>query len=875
MDFPIRVAGRRRQWRGGRGIAGRGGGSQRNTSCTVLVNVTGTASGQYTNVSGAVSSTNGGTGNTASANLTVASPPAITKTFGTMTIPSNGTTSLDFSISNPNSGVALTNVSFTDNLPAGLTVAAPNNLASTCGGTATAVAGSSQASLSGGTLAASTSCTVSLNVQGTTAGVKNNSVQVTSTEGGTGNTSNASLTVTTPPAVIKVFGAGSIPLNGSTSLSFTIQNNNTAQSLSGIGLSDTLPAGLVVSTPNGLTGICGGGTIKATAGSNAIALSAATLAASSSCNFSVNVTGTAAGQQNNVTSAVTSTEGGTGGTASAGLNVVAPPSIAKAFGAAAIPRNGTTSLTFTVTDPAANTVAETGVAFTDTLPIGLVVTTPNGLSNTCGGTATAVAGGTSISVTGGSIAAANTSCTVLVNVTGTASGQYTNVSGAVSSTNGGTGNTASANLTVANPPGITKTFGTMTIPSNGTTSLDFSISNPNSGVALTNVSFTDNLPAGLTVATPNNLASTCGGTATAVAGSSQASLSGGTLAASTSCTVSLNVQGTTAGVKNNSVQVTSTEGGTGNTSNASLTVTTPPAVIKVFGAGSIPLNGSTSLSFTIQNNNTAQSLSGIGLSDTLPAGLVVSTPNGLTGICGGGTITATAGGNAIALSAATLAASSSCNFSVNVTGTAAGQQNNVTSAVTSTEGGTGGTASAGLNVVAPPSIAKAFGAAAIPRNGTTSLTFTVTDPAANTVAETGVAFTDTLPIGLVVTTPNGLSNTCGGTATAVAGGTSISVTGGSIAAANTSCTVLVNVTGTASGQYTNVSGAVSSTNGGIGNTASANLTVASPPAITKTFGTMTIPSNGTTSLDFSISNPNSGVALTNVAFTDNLPSGLA
>ena len=95
------------------------------------------------------------------------------------------------------------------------------------------------------------------------------------------------------------------------------------------------------------------------------------------------------------------------------------------------------------------------------------------------------------------------------------------------------------------------------------------------------------------MATPNALNNTCGGTATAVAGSGSISLSGGTLAASACCTVSVNVQGTTAGVKNNSVQVTSTEGGTGNTSNASITVVAPPVIIKAFGAASIPLNGST------------------------------------------------------------------------------------------------------------------------------------------------------------------------------------------------------------------------------------------------------------------------------------------
>jgi mucin-19 len=842
--------------------------------CQFSVTVTGAASGNYTNTTGAVNSTNGGAGNTATANLTVASPPTITKAFGAATLPVNGTTSLTFTITNPNTGVSLSGLAFTDNLPAGLVVAPTPNLTSTCGGTATAVAGASSASLSAGTLAASASCTVSLSVQGTTAGVKNNSVQVTSTQGGTGNTSNASVTVTAPPVLSKAFGAASVPLNGSTSLGFTIQNNNTTQSLSGIGFTDTLPAGLVISTPNGLTGTCGAGTIAATQGTSAIGLSGATLAQSGSCTFSVNVTGTAVGQQNNTTGAVTSTEGGTGGTASASIAVVAPPSIAKAFSPTSAALNGSTTLTFTVSNPAANTVAETGVAFTDTLPTGLVVATPNGLTNTCGGTATAAAGSTGISLTGASIATPNTSCTVHVNVTGTTSGQYTNITGAVSSTNGGTGNTASANLTVASPPAITKLFGATTLPANGTTSLTFNITNPNTGVSLSGLAFTDSLPAGLVVAATPNATNTCGGTATATAGASSASLSAGTLAASASCTVSLSVQGATAGVKNNSVQVTSTEGGTGNTSNASLTVTAPPVLSKAFGAASVPLNGSTSLSFTIQNNNTTQSLSGISFTDTLPAGLVISTPNGQAGTCGAGTIAATQGTGAISLTGATLAQSSSCTFSVNVTDATAGTKNNTTGAVTSTEGGTGGTASASINVVAPPSIAKAFNPTTVVLNGITSLTFTITNPAANAVAETGVAFTDTFPAGIVVATPNGLTNTCGGTATATTGSGSVSLTGGTAASSST-CTMTVNVTATASGQFTNTTGSVSATNGGTGNTASANLTVASAPAITKAFGAASVSLNGTTTLTFNITNPNTNVALTNVAFTDTFPAGLA
>src|SRR5207245_6268850 len=147
--------------------------------------------------------------------------------------------------------------------------------------------------------------------------------------------------------------------------------------------------------------------------------------------------------------------------------------------------------------------------------------------------------------------------------------------------------------------------------------------------------------------------------------------------------------------------ISSNESGAGATSNtATVTVVSPPVIIKFFGAASVPLNGSTSLSFTIQNNNTTTTLTGVGFSDTLPAGMVVSTPNGLTGSCGGGTITATQATNVISLSGASLAQSTSCTFSINVTGTAAGTQNNTTGNVTSTQGGTGGTASSSVNVVA-------------------------------------------------------------------------------------------------------------------------------------------------------------------------------
>jgi hypothetical protein len=132
--------------------------------------------------------------------------------------------------------------------------------------------------------------------------------------------------------------------------------------------------------------------------------------------------------------------------------------------------------------------------------------------------------------------------------------------------------------------------------------------------------------------------------------------------------------------------------------NCTAVPATPPTISTAFGAATIPLNGTTSKSFTITNPNPNTSLSGIGFTDTLPAGLVVATPNGLSGSSGGGSITATAGSGTISLSGATLGGGESITFSVNVTGTTSGTKVNTTSAVTSADSGPGNTASAVITV---------------------------------------------------------------------------------------------------------------------------------------------------------------------------------
>jgi arabinogalactan endo-1,4-beta-galactosidase len=127
----------------------------------------------------------------------------------------------------------------------------------------------------------------------------------------------------------------------------------------------------------------------------------------------------------------------------------------------------------------------------------------------------------------------------------------------------------------------------------------------------------------------------------------------------------------------------------------------PPEITKAFGSASVALNENTTLTFNLSNSNSSLSLSGIGFTDNLPTGQIVSTPNGLTGSCGGGTITAVAGSSSITLSSAALGAATTCTFAVNITGTASGAQKNTTSVISSNEAGDGGAATATLIVAGP------------------------------------------------------------------------------------------------------------------------------------------------------------------------------
>jgi uncharacterized repeat protein (TIGR01451 family) len=151
-------------------------------------------------------------------------------------------------------------------------------------------------------------------------------------------------------------------------------------------------------------------------------------------------------------------------------------------------------------------------------------------------------------------------------------------------------------------------------------------------------------------ATPNATTTGCGSpTFTPAAGNTSVSFSGGTIAANGTCTLTVNVTVTTGGSKVNTTgNVTSTNGGTGNTGTATLAVNqTAPLVSALksssFVAATNDLDGSGSLSpgdtllYTIYVTNTgnADALAVIltdtpGARTTLVAGSVITTQGTVT-----------------------------------------------------------------------------------------------------------------------------------------------------------------------------------------------------------------------------------------------------
>jgi uncharacterized repeat protein (TIGR01451 family) len=271
-----------------------------------------------------VSSTNGGTGNTAMATLTMQPADlAIAKTHAAPFFRGQVGATYGITVSNNGAGPTTGTVTVVDTLPNVANTLVPTALSGTgwtCTlGTLTCTR--SDALAPGGSYP---SITLTVDVPANIAESFTNTATVSG--GGETNTGNDTAsdptTIENPPLIAKAFKPPVMAINATSALTFTVTNPGTnTVALTGVTFTDVL-SGMLIASPNGLTGDCGGGAITAVSGTTTIALSGAMLPVNGTCTFSVDVTPTGIGTLTNTTGNVTSTNGGAGGTASARLTVV-------------------------------------------------------------------------------------------------------------------------------------------------------------------------------------------------------------------------------------------------------------------------------------------------------------------------------------------------------------------------------------------------------------------------------------------------------------------------------------------------------------------------------------------------------------------------
>lgn len=678
-------------------------------SCTVSVNVTSTTIGNLINTipSGELSSSGGGTTITntdpASATLNIGGtlPPTVSKSFSSSTIWVGEISRLSIVIRNFDPNVALTQVSLRDDLPADLFIANPVSPAlSGCGtsATLTAVSGGNSVALNNATIAPASTCTITVNVSGNVQGIYTNIIppNTLQTDEGLTNLTQAITRLQVDEIGLgKRFEPGTLPAGGITTLVIILRNPN-ASAYTGVSLTDPLPPPLTVVSVTQNT--CGGtiatdpSTITLTGGT----IPAGSPSAPGTCEIRVEVTvpsGTPSGTLRNVIPVGSlTTDQGVGNVLPvdarlvvSGTEVVAR----KSFSPSTIQINGNARLRIEIFAPSDTNL--TNFSLTDNLPAGLTVSnsTPASTSG-CGASPplvlSAPTGATTISLTNGLILAGE-HCQIDVYLTGSAAGQYTNritPSDITNNENRVPSNDLTSSLTVSSGAirsiALVKGFDPLTVFGGSASTMSVELINQSS-TSLSGIAFIDTMPDGMILANPLNFnVGTCGGTLSGTPGANSFSFSGGSLPALGSCSLTLSATMTVNGNLTNTIPnggLTTNEGVT-NVDPAEATLTNLPgaSLSKYFVTNPMTAGSDSALTITIQNTGNVP-LSGMGFSDSLPAGLSISGASapGPVNNCGG-ILTAVSGTQLIQLQDGVLEAISSCTIVVHITGNTSGSYRN-------------------------------------------------------------------------------------------------------------------------------------------------------------------------------------------------------
>ncbi|MBZ0248650.1 MAG: DUF11 domain-containing protein, partial [Burkholderiales bacterium] len=518
------------------------------SSCTVTVVVSSDLPGVHPNQASGVASTQAPTGAASNvANLTVtAAPPTIAKAFAPAGIPVFGTSTITFTIANAN-GIPLTAASFTDTL-ANMQVNAAGPAGGTCAGAGgnALTAGQTALALSGLTIPANGSCTVTVVVASNVVGTHPNQASgVASAEAATGAASNvANLTVQPlPPTVAKQFTPAGILSGGTSTLMVTIGNPNPSP-ITVTSVTDTYPAGVTTAgTPAASTTCLPGGVVTFNAGS--VTLTGGTVPASGSCTFQVAVTAATQGSYTNTIAAGALTTSGGFNTlpASATLTVDPVADVAVVKTAPATVGTGQ-SLSYTVSVVNNGPDAAHGTQLADTVPAQVT-----GVSAVCGaasGGAACGAVGVAGNVVTGTIPTLPAGGSVTFTITGTATGLGASSNTATVTAPGGVfdpvpGNNSSTAATTILAPDLTLAkshAGNFTVGVNGTYSL--TVSNGAGSLATSGtVTVVDTLPAGLSFVSGGGTGWSCGAAGQVVTCTMAASIAAGASAPVLSITVAV------------------------------------------------------------------------------------------------------------------------------------------------------------------------------------------------------------------------------------------------------------------------------------------------------------------------------------------------
>lgn len=693
-------------------------------------NIPGTNSTNLTNTipAGALTNDQGQTNaEPASDNVRVRPALVATKRYSNNdTVSPDATTRMVITVQNRSNALGATGVNFTDPLPSPLEVATPLsvNYNNCGGGTLTGVApGDTTLNFSGGAIAANSTCTIAIDVYvppTATVGanldniIPNDSInndQGFDSNGVTG--SEGRLQVINRIEITKAFDSNTIRRGTRSQLIIRIENNRrssdsgAALPLTGVEITDNLPANLQVANPANFTNVrCDHSSTPnftgTTPGSTSFSMTNASLAPISdsdpeadTCEIRFDVEEidrdfNSPGNQtprtyNNATSNFTNDQNeGVGTVATADLTVISPLDGDKLFQSTQIVAGGRSTAIIQLNNSLPDPL--TVVSFTDDwTQSNTVVANPANTSTTCGGTVTTTPGSRSVTLAGGIVPAQIGGtfglCEIRFDVQMDSSGSntFTNtVAAGEITTNEGFVNSKNISgdlVRTTSNLNVNKAFSPNSLIVGDPSTLTVTVTNPSGGIPVTELGFTDNMPPEMVVFSIPNASTTCtNGVISAVPGDSFYTLSGATLGSGENCTVTIQTTLVDTGNAINEIPGGTVESKE-NVSNSQLAQATVNALAalkpgKAFNPTQVDGGIPSQLTLTIQNLQTdtssGESLQNVSITDNLPTELyVANTPNESTD-CSGGTVNVTPGGTAVSMTGATLAPQASCQIFVDV-----------------------------------------------------------------------------------------------------------------------------------------------------------------------------------------------------------------